>query len=205
VVKVGLTGGIGAGKSAVGALLAKHGAMVIDADQVAREVVAPGTAGLTRVVAEFGLRVLGPDGALDRRRLADLVFADPDARTRLNGIVHPLVGARTAELTAAAAPGTVVVHDVPLLVENGLAPAYDLVLVVEATEPTRVRRLVEHRGMTEAAARARIAAQASDAQRRAVADVVLGNNGDLAELAGKVAAAWRDRVAPLLAAKGSSG
>jgi dephospho-CoA kinase len=204
VVRIGLTGGIGAGKSVVGALLAEHGAVVIDADQIAREVVAPGTSGLARVVAEFGSRILGPDGALDRGRLADLVFVDPGARTRLNGIVHPLVGARTAELTAAVAPGTVVVHDVPLLVENGLAPAYDLVLVVEAAEATRIRRLVERRGMTEAAARARIAAQASDAQRRAVADVVIDNGGDLAALAGTVAAVWRSRIAPLLAAERES-
>lgn len=201
MVRIGLTGGIGAGKSAVGRLLAKRGALVIDADRIAREVVAPGTPGLARIVVEFGPQVLGADGALDRPRLAELVFADSNARDRLNAIVHPLVEVRTTELAAAVGPGTVMVHDVPLLVENGLAPAYDLVVVVEAAESTRIRRLIERRGMTEAAARARIAAQASDAQRRAVADVVIDNDGDLAALAGKVAAVWRNRIAPLLAAE----
>ncbi|HSV66840.1 MAG TPA: dephospho-CoA kinase [Mycobacteriales bacterium] len=197
MVTIGLTGGIGAGKSVVARLLARHGAVVVDADLVAREVVAPGSAGLARLVAEFGREVLDPSGALDRGRLAGIVFADPVARARLNAIVHPLVAARTAELFAAVPPDVVVVHDVPLLVENGLAPAYPLVLVVEASEPVRLARLADDRGMTEQAARDRMAAQASDADRRAVADLVIQNDGDLAELAARVDAMWRDHVLPL--------
>ncbi len=196
MIRVGLTGGIGSGKSAVADLLAERGAVVIDADVVAREVVAPGTEGLARVAAEFGPEVVGPDGALDRAWLAAVVFTDAAARARLNGIVHPLIAARTAELTAAAPPGAVLVHDVPLLAENNLASAYDLVLVVEAPEEVRIRRLRESRGMTEADARARMSVQASDAQRRAVADVVIDNSGDLADLAAAVDIVWRDRIAP---------
>lgn len=195
MIRVGLTGGIGSGKSAVARLLAEHGAVVIDSDVVAREVVAPGTEGLARVAAEFGADVVGPDGALDRARLAAEVFTDAGARARLNGILHPLIAARTRELGDAAPPGTVVVHDVPLLVENGLAPAYDLVLVVETPPAVRLRRL-ELRGMAEADARARMSVQANDAQRRAVADVVIHNDGDLDELAAEVAVVWRDRIAP---------
>jgi dephospho-CoA kinase len=196
VIRVGLTGGIGAGKTAVAGLLAGHGAVVIDADALAREVVAPGSPGLARVAAEFGAGVLGLDGGLDRAALAAVVFADRDARERLNAIVHPLVAARTAELASAAPPGTVIVHDVPLLVEADLAAAYDLVLVVEAPAEARIRRLRESRGMTEEDARARMSAQATDEQRRAVADVVIDNGGDLAELAAAVDRVWRDRIAP---------
>src|SRR5262249_46058523 len=169
---------------------------VIDADVVAREVVAPGSPGLARVVAEFGPGVLGPDGGLDRAAMAEVVFADPAARQRLNGIVHPLVAARTVELAAAAPPGAVVVHDVPLLAENDLAAGYDLVIVVEAPEEVRIRRLRESRGMSEPDARARMSAQASDAQRRAIADVVIENVGDLTDLAAAVDRVWRDRIAP---------
>jgi dephospho-CoA kinase len=198
VIRVGLTGGIGAGKTAVARLLAGHGAVVIDADAVAREVVAPGSPGLARVVAEFGPGVLGPDGGLNRAAMAAVVFADPAARQRLNGIVHPLIAACTAELVAAAPPNAVVVHDVPLLAENNLAKGYDLVVVVEAPEEARIRRLRESRGMSEPDARARMSAQASDAQRRAVADVVIENDGDLAELAAAVDRVWRERIAPHL-------
>ena len=197
VLRIGLTGGIGAGKSAVARLLAGHGAVVIDADAVAREVVEPGSRGLDAVVAEFGPQVRGADGRLDRARLASIVFADTGARRRLNAIVHPLVGKRTAELLAAAPPQAVVVHDVPLLVENDLARHYDLVLVVEAAEPARLARLAE-RGIPPEQARARMAAQASDADRRAAADAVIGNDGTLADLAAEVDAVWRDRIAPLL-------
>src|SRR5215470_1070377 len=193
-MRVGLTGGIGAGKTAVAGLLAGHGAVVIDADLVAREVVAPGSPGLARVVAEFGPGVLSPEGGLNRAAMAAVVFADPAARQRLNGIVHPLIAARTAELAAAAAPDAVVVHDVPLLAENNLARGYDLVLVVEAPEEVRIRRLRESRGMSEPDARARMSAQASDAERRAVADVVIENAGDLADLAAAVKRVWRDRI-----------
>jgi len=200
---VGLTGGIGAGKSAVAARLAELGAVVIDSDQLAREVVAPGTEGLAEVVATFGPGVLGPDRALDRPALGRLVFADPAGRQRLERIVHPLVRARTAHLVAAAPAGSVVVNDVPLLVEAGLADTFELVVVVLARVPTRLKRLVEGRGMSEAEARARIAAQASDEQRRAVADVVLENDGTLAELCAAVDQLWLRLIAPAGSASAS--
>jgi dephospho-CoA kinase len=193
---VGLTGGIGAGKSVVAARLAELGAIVIDSDRLAREAVAPGTEGLAEVVSAFGADVLGPDGALDRPALGRLVFADPAARQRLERIVHPRVRARTAELVAAAPAGSVLVNDVPLLVEAGLADTFELVVVVLASEATRLARLVEGRGMTEAEARARIAAQATDEQRRAVADVVLENDGTLGELRAAVDRLWQRLVTP---------
>ncbi|MGY1603779.1 dephospho-CoA kinase [Geodermatophilus sp. SYSU D00815] len=195
MLNIGLTGGIGSGKSTVSALLAERGAVVVDADRIAREVVEPGTPGLAAVVEAFGDGVLGPDGALDRPALAAVVFADPQARARLDGIVHPLVRARAAELAAAAPPDAVLVHDIPLLVETGQAGRYDLVLVVEADLGTRVARLVR-RGLAEPDARARIAAQATDEQRRAVADVVLDNSGTREELAAQVDRFWTERVVP---------
>jgi dephospho-CoA kinase len=195
VLRIGLTGGIGSGKSTVSQLLVERGAVLVDADVIAREVVAPGTPGLAAVVDAFGPDVLAPDGSLDRPALAAIVFADPDARARLDGIVHPLVRARAAELIAAAPPDAVVVQDVPLLVETGQSASYDLVLVVEAAPETRVARLVQ-RGLAEADARARIAAQATDEQRRAVADVVLDNSGSREELAAQVDRFWTDHVAP---------
>jgi dephospho-CoA kinase len=201
VVRVGLTGGIGSGKSAVARLLAEHGAVVVDADAIAREVVAPGTPGLAAVLAEFGTGVRAPDGSLDRPALARIVFADGAALGRLNKIVHPLVAARRAELVDAAPPDAVVVDDVPLLAENRLAGAFDLVVVVTAPEAVRVERLRAGRGMTEAAARSRMDAQATDAQRAAIADVLIGNDGSLADLAARVDAVWRDRIAPLAAAQ----
>ena len=196
VIRVGLTGGIGSGKSEVARLLAQRGAVVIDADRVAREVVEPGTEGLALVAEAFGDEVIGPDGGLDRAALAGRVFTDPQARATLNSIVHPLIAARTAELVDAAPPGAVLVHDVPLLAENNLAGSFDLVLVVETPPEVRVRRLAESRGMTEADARARMSVQATDAQRRAIADVVIENGGDLADLAAAVDEVWRDRIAP---------
>ena len=195
MLRIGLTGGIGSGKSTVSALLAARGAVIIDADRIAREVVEPGTPGLARIVEAFGDGVLAVDGSLDRAALAAVVFADPDARRRLDGIVHPLVRARATELAAAAPPDSVVVNDVPLLVETGQASSYDLVLVVEADPATRVSRLVQ-RGLTAEDARARIAAQASDGQRRAVADVVLDNSGTPEQLAEQVDRFWAERVAP---------
>lgn len=196
MLMVGLTGGIGAGKSAVAERLREHGAVVVDADRLAREVVRPGTDGLAEVVAAFGRGVLGPDGTLDRPALGALVFGDEQARRRLEGIVHPRVRARTAELVAGCAPDAVVVNDVPLLVETGLAPSYQLVVVVEADVPVRVRRLVATRGMTEAQAAARIAAQADDARRQAAADVVLRNDAGLDALARLVAELWHGRLLP---------
>jgi dephospho-CoA kinase len=198
MLRIGLTGGIGAGKSTVSAALAAHGAVVVDADRIAREVVGPGTPGLDSVVAAFGPSVLTADGALDRPALAAVVFADPAARQRLDGLVHPLVRRRARELEEAAReadPDAVVVHDVPLLVETGQAGSYDLVLVVEAAEAVRVPRLVA-RGLPEDDARARIAAQATDEQRRAVADVVLRNDGTPEELRAQVDRFWAERVEP---------
>ena len=198
MLRIGLTGGIGSGKSTVAALLAERGARVVDADRIAREVVEPGTPGLAAVVAEFGSGVLADDGALDRAALAAIVFGDPAARARLDGIVHPLVRARAAELVAAAPADAVVVQDVPLLVETGQAAGFDLVLVVEADPDTRVQRLVD-RGLSADDARARMASQATDEERRAVADVVLRNDGDRDALAAQVEHFWTGRVAPALA------
>jgi dephospho-CoA kinase len=190
MLKVGLTGGIGAGKSEVSRLLASYGALVVDSDLIAREVVAPGTPGLAAVTAEFGPQVLAPDGSLDRPKLGAVVFADPDRLAALNAIVHPLVRQRSAELQAAAGPGDVVVHDVPLLAENGLAGLYDLVVVVDAANETRLDRLVRLRGMDPQQAEARLAAQAPRADRLAVADVVLDNEGPLERLEPQVRALW---------------
>jgi dephospho-CoA kinase len=176
MLRVGLTGGIGAGKSTVAGRLAEHGAVVIDADKIAREVVEPGTEGLAELVAEFGRDILAPDGSLDRPSLAAKAFANDEARNKLNAIVHPKIGKRTAELVDKAAPEAVVVHDVPLLVENGLAPVYHLVIVVDAPEDVRLARLTGPRGMSEVDARNRIAAQADERRRRAVADVWLDNS-----------------------------
>jgi dephospho-CoA kinase len=195
VLRIGLTGGIGSGKSTVSELLAARGGRIVDADRIAREVVEPGTPGLAAVVAEFGPGVVTADGALDRPALAAIVFADPAARARLDAIVHPLVRARAAELIAEMPSDAVVVQDVPLLVETGQAASYDLVVVVEADLATRVRRLAQ-RGVAEDDARARIAAQATDEQRRAVADVVLDNSGTLEDLAAQVDRLWSERVAP---------
>jgi dephospho-CoA kinase len=193
---VGLTGGIGAGKSAVAQRLAELGAVIIDADALAREVIEPGTDGLAEVVAEFGEGVLRPDGSVDRPALGRIVFDDPRARARLEHIVHPRVRARTAEIVAAADPDAIVVNDVPLLVEAGLYHAYEMVIVVEAAESVRMARLVVERGMTESDARARIAAQATDDERRAVADVLIVNNGGHDELTEQVDAVWRERLQP---------
>jgi dephospho-CoA kinase len=196
VLRIGLTGGIGSGKSTASALLAARGAVVIDADRIAREVVEPGTPGLAAVVEAFGPGVVRSDGSLDRPALAAVVFADPEARKQLDAIIHPLVRARSAELAAAAPDDAVVVHDVPLLVETGQAGSYDLVLVVEAAPEIRVDRLVR-RGLTEEDARARIAVQATDDQRRAVADAVVVNDGTPEDLAGQVDRFWAERVVPV--------
>ena len=194
MLKVGLTGGIGAGKSEVSRLLVEHGAVLIDADRIAREVVAPGTPGLAAVVEAFGEDVLAADGSLDRPRLGSIVFADPERLAVLNSIVHPLVGARSRELEETAAEDAVVVHDVPLLTENGLAPLYDLVIVVDADPGTQLDRLVRLRGMTEDDARARMAAQATREQRRSIADIVIDNDVPLDELRRRVKDVWEDLV-----------
>ncbi|MET7708221.1 dephospho-CoA kinase [Micromonospora sp. NPDC005413] len=196
MLRVGLTGGIGSGKSAVAARLVERGAVLIDADRVAREVVAPGTEGLAEIVAAFSDAVLDADGALDRAALGAVVFADETARRRLEAITHPRIRARTAELAAAAAPDAIVVNDVPLLVEVGLAPTYHLVIVVQTAVTTRLERLARDRGMGLAEAERRIAAQADDARRRAAADVVLTNDGSLAALHDAVDALWWQRLLP---------
>ncbi|MFE1955483.1 dephospho-CoA kinase [Streptomyces sp. NPDC059524] len=194
MVKVGLTGGIGAGKSEVSRLLVERGAVLIDADRIAREVVEPGTPGLAAVVEAFGEEVLAPDGTLDRPALGAIVFADADRLAVLNKIVHPLVGARSAELEAAAGTDAVVVHDVPLLTENGLAPFYDLVIVVDASPETQLDRLTRLRGMTEDDARARMAAQATREQRREIADLVIDNDGPRERLVEQVDTVWAELV-----------
>ncbi|QRX91700.1 dephospho-CoA kinase [Streptomyces noursei] len=190
MVKVGLTGGIGAGKSEVSRLLASYGAVIVDADKIAREVVEPGTPGLAAVVEEFGAEVLAADGTLDRPKLGALVFSDQEKLKALNAIVHPLVGARSAELEASAGPDAVVVHDVPLLTENGLAPLYDLVVVVDATPQTQLERLVRLRGMAEDEVRRRMAAQATREERLAIADLVIDNDGPLEALEAQVREVW---------------
>ncbi|GAA4254713.1 hypothetical protein GCM10022255_060510 [Dactylosporangium darangshiense] len=187
---VGLTGGIGAGKSAVAARLAALGAVIVDADRLAREVVEPGTEGLARVVEAFGTSVLAADGSLDRAALARIVFADDDARRRLEGITHPLVRARTAELVAAAPADAIVVNDVPLIVEKGMAGLYELVVIVFASLETRLARLTQMRGMSREEALARIEKQATDEQRRAVADIAIVNDGTPEDLDAAVAEAW---------------
>ncbi|MFB7822563.1 dephospho-CoA kinase [Streptomyces hydrogenans] len=190
MLKVGLTGGIGAGKSEVSRLLVSYGAVLIDADRIAREVVEPGTPGLAAVVAAFGDGVLTGDGTLDRPKLGSIVFADPERLATLNAIVHPLVGARSAELESAAGPGDVVIHDVPLLTENGLASLYDLVVVVDASPETQLDRLVRLRGMAEAEAKARMAAQATRADRLEISDLVIDNDGPLDALEPQVREVW---------------
>ncbi|MFK0176777.1 dephospho-CoA kinase [Streptomyces xanthochromogenes] len=194
MLKVGLTGGIGAGKSEVSRLLVSYGAVLIDADRIAREVVEPGTPGLAAVVEAFGPAVLAADGTLDRPGLGAIVFSDPDKLATLNRIVHPLVGARSAELEAAAGPDSVVVHDVPLLTENGLAALYDLVVVVDAAPETQLDRLVRLRGMTPQEAHARMAAQADRDRRLAVADLVIDNDGPLEDLEPQVRKVWAELV-----------
>ena len=190
MLRVGLTGGIGAGKSEVSRRLARYGAVVVDADAIAREVVEPGTDGLAEVVAAFGREVLLPDGGLDRARLGDVVFGDPEARRRLNAIVHPRVGQRMTELDQAAGPDAIVVHDVPLIAENGRSDAYDMVVVVDAPPRTQIERLTRSRDMTREQAQARMAAQASREQRLAIADIVIDNSGSLAELDRQVGDLW---------------
>ena len=196
-VRVGLTGGVASGKSTVSAMLRDLGAVVVDADLLAREVVAPGTEGLAEIVAAFGDKVLTPEGELDRPAMGAIVFGDEDARRRLEAIIHPRVRQRSAELEAAAGPDAVVVHDIPLLAETGQAGTFDAVVVVDVPVETQVERMVRLRGMTEAEAKARIAAQATREQRLAVATHVIDNTGTVEDL--------RDRVAEVfgeLAAKG---
>jgi dephospho-CoA kinase len=201
-LRVGLTGGIGAGKSEVSRRLAFYGAVVIDADAVAREVVAPGTPGLAEVVREFGPDVLRPDGSLDRDRLGELVFADESLRMKLNAIIHPRVGQRMAELERQADGAPVIVHDVPLLAENDLAGGFDEVVVVDVPPRIQVERLARERGMPRAQAEARIRAQAPREDRLAIATIVVDNSGSLAELDREVGELWAELRRRALAARG---
>ena len=189
MLQVGLTGGIGSGKSTVAAMLADRGALVVDADELARQVLAPGEPAVSRVVEAFGDTVLAPDGSLDRATLASLIFGDPAKRAQLESIVHPEVAARAAETMAGVPQGTVVVYDVPLLVEKDMAGLFDVVVVVLADEETRLPRLTA-RGLSHDDAVGRIAAQADDEARRAVADVLIDNSGTLARLGTEVDDLW---------------
>jgi dephospho-CoA kinase len=200
MLRIGLTGGIGAGKSTVSATFAECGGIIVDGDVIAREVVEPGTEGLAQLVEAFGEDILQPDGALNRPALAAKAFVDDEKRATLNGIVHPLVGRRRQEIIDSVSgdpdKDTVVVEDIPLLVETGMAPAFPLVVVVTADIETRVTRVVA-RGMDEADARARIKAQAPEEQRRAIADVLLDNSGSQGELVENARDIWYNRVLPL--------
>jgi dephospho-CoA kinase len=183
---VGLTGGIGSGKSTVSGIMRELGAIVIDSDLLAREVVAPGTPGLAQVVDAFGPDVLTPDGTMDRAKVGAIVFADPEQRQRLEGIIWPLVGRASAALAATAGPDDLVVHDIPLLVETGQQSAFDAVVVVDVPVEVQVERLVRDRGMSGEEARARIAAQATREQRRAAATHVIDNTGTIEDLRSRV-------------------
>ncbi|HUS21459.1 MAG TPA: dephospho-CoA kinase [Aeromicrobium sp.] len=190
-MRVGLTGGIGAGKSLVSILLAERGAVVIDYDLMAREAVAVGTPALDAIVARFGPGVLLPDGTLDRPALGAVVFGDEDARRDLEAITHPAIGALAWERDGAAPDGAVIVHDHPLLVETGLAELMDTVVVVDAPEEVQIDRLVRLRRMSEADARSRMGAQATREDRIAAADVVIDNSGSVEELVPQVEALWQ--------------
>jgi len=195
LLRVGLTGGIGSGKSEVARRLAEHGAVLIDADVAARQVVEPGSPGLARIAAAFGDEVLRPDGSLNRERLGEIVFADPGRRAELNAIVHPLVRAwmQEAERAAVQTDGdAIVVHDVPLLAESRGQAGFDPVIVVDVPPELQLERLVRLRGMPAEQARARMAAQASREQRLAVADIVIDNSGSLEDLDGRVDEVWAD-------------
>ena len=193
---MGLTGGIASGKSEVARRLVELGAVLVDADVLAREVVEPGTEGLEEVAEAFGREVLADDGALDRAALGAIVFADPRRRELLNSIIHPRVRARAAEIAAGAPAGSVVVQDIPLLVETGQAGNFDVVVVVDAPDEVRIRRLEERNGLNEEHARARMAAQASREERLAAADHVVENAGTLEELRAAVDCLWADVLAP---------
>ncbi|HSO68474.1 MAG TPA: dephospho-CoA kinase [Arachnia sp.] len=195
MARIALTGGIASGKSMVADELARLGAVVIDSDLVAREVVEPGTDGLRRIVERFGSGMLNADGTLDRAKLGDLVFVDDEARSDLNSIVHPLVRQRADELVAAAPPGTVAVQVIPLLVETGLDKAFDHIVCVDVPTEIQVRRLMQRNNLSLDSARARVRVQASRADRRAVADWVIDNSGDQASTVRQVEALWPTLVA----------
>ena len=192
MLKVGLTGGIGTGKSEVSRRLAGYGALIIDADLVAREVVEPNTPGLAQVVGVFGRGVLAGDGTLDRQRLGEIVFYDAELRAKLNAIVHPLVGDRIRELEQGAGPGAILVEAIPLIAENHLADVFDIVVVVDVPPRIQEDRLVRDRGMSREQVAARVGAQATREDRLAIADIVLDNSGSLAELDREVGDLWTE-------------
>jgi dephospho-CoA kinase len=194
MLRVGLTGGIGSGKSAVAELLAGHGAVIIDADAIARELVAVGGDVLPLLIAEFGVGILKADASLDRAALAARVFNSAPDLARLNAIMHPRIAAQTAELQAAVDPDAVVVYDMPLLVENRLTDDWDVVVVVDAPDDVRLARLTAARGLGESDVRNRMAVQATRAERLAVADIVIDNSRDLAALRRAVDRVWADLV-----------
>ncbi|MGB5951869.1 MAG: dephospho-CoA kinase [Ornithinimicrobium sp.] len=196
MVRVGLSGGIGSGKSTVAGHLRDLGGVIIDSDVIAREVLAPGSPGLAQVVTRFGDHVLDAQGALDRPALGRIVFVHEPSRRDLEAITHPLIARRTAELFEKAGAAEVVVHDVPLLVEKNMGSGYDVVVMVHVNTEERLRRLVEDRGMSEAEARSRIASQAGDDARRAAADIWLDNNGTPEELKRAVANLWSEHLKP---------
>ena len=200
---VGLTGGIASGKSAVAKRLSEHGAVVVDADAVAREVVEPGTEGLARIAEEFGPSVIGADGSLDRAALGSIVFSDPERRAILNAITHPAVWKRSHQLFDAAPADAVVVYDVPLLAEGTRVDEFDLVVVVDANAETRIGRMVELRGMSREEATRRIGSQASDAERLAIADVVIDSNGTLDETLRQADVLWEDLAASARSTRGA--
>jgi len=187
---VGLTGGIGSGKSLVAELLAAQGATIIDADVLSREVVAPGTPGLAAVAERFGDEVLRPDGSLDRAALGRIIFGDPVSRHDLEAIIHPAVRRRAASLTAAAGEGAVVVQVIPLLVETGQQDDFDQVIVVDVEPEAQLSRIMLRDGLSEPDARARLRAQAGREERLRAADVVLQNNGTREDLAAAVDRLW---------------
>jgi dephospho-CoA kinase len=196
MTRVGLTGGIGSGKSTVAAMLVEQGAVVIDADQIARDLVEPGGQALAELVTEFGPRILAADGSLSRAELASMAFSDPRATTRLNQIMHPLIRSEAARLLASFPEAAVVVYDMPLLVETGQADLVDVVVVVDVPEDLQVERAVRLRGLDEADVRRRMEVQAARADRIAAADAVIDNSGDLEETHAAVQALWAWLVDP---------
>lgn len=190
ILRVGLSGGIASGKTMVAQLLADRGAVLIDADVLARRVVEPGTPGLAAIVARFGPGILRPDGTLDRASLGDIIFADEQARADLNAIVHPAVRAAARADEAGAPSGSIVVHVIPLLVETGHEDDFDVVVMVDVDEDTQIRRLMRRNQLSDEQARARVAAQASRAERTAVADLVIDNSGSMDQTRRRVAEVW---------------
>lgn len=191
MIRAALTGGIGSGKSSVSRLLADRGALVVDADQISRDLVRPGEQALTEILERFGSDLLQTDGRLDRAALAARVFSNDEDLADLNAIMHPRIANRTAHLLAAAPPDSVLVYDMPLLVENGATGGWDTVVVVHAPREARIRRLMTGRGMTRGDVTARMAAQATDQERLEVANVVIDNSGDEGDLSAAVDRAWQ--------------